>query len=309
MSETNENKSKAEQMKATANAAYQKASEKADALYNKLPLDSINEKLASKGIKVDVKSRKFKLALAGVAALLVVLLVWFGCRGGEKNNAGGGRNSSAKVNPNAAFVFGPKWHTDEGVEFLKSLVPQAHEFMAWFKTVDKLGIKMRDYPELQVKSFREILKFFREKEEFEKVYQEQLKEITAEDSTYQVEVNLERQMELNRHWHYIQDNFVNCFNQRLGEIRSVFQVVELDVPSLRLESKADGYSGEVWRGQCRLFDTQTGAEFMENFSCMIEWDKNGDTKYDTRSYDRPIRLEWLWLHDVGQNNYLSDPRY
>ena len=116
-------------------------------------------------------------------------------------------------------------------------------------------------------------------------------------------------MELNRHWHYIQDNFVNCFNQRLGEIRSVFQVVELDVPSLRLESKADGYSGEVWRGQCRLFDTQTGAEFMENFSCMIEWDKNGDTKYDTRSYDRPIRLEWLWLHDVGQNNYLSDPRY
>ena len=115
--------------------------------------------------------------------------------------------------------------------------------------------------------------------------------------------------ELNRHLHYIEDNFVSCFNQRLGSVRSVFQVVELDMDSLRVESPADGYSGEQWKGKCRLHDSQTGGEYMENFSCMLEWDKSGDEKYNTRSYDRPVELVPLMLHAFGKNNYLSDPRY
>ena len=97
MSEQNENQSKSDQMKDKANAAYRKASEKADALYSKLPLDSINEKLAGKGIKVDVKSRKFKLALCGVAGVLVVLLLWFCCRGGVDSAAAGNAMGGSKT--------------------------------------------------------------------------------------------------------------------------------------------------------------------------------------------------------------------
>ena len=133
--------------------------------------------------------------------------------------------------------------------------------------------------------------------------------MTAEEANEEFKSFYEKAEEINRHWHYIQDNFVNCFNQRLGSVRSVFQVVELDMDSLRLESPADGYSGEQWNGKCRLHDSQTGGEYMENFSCMLEWDKSGDEKYNKRSYDRPVELVPLMLHDFGQNNYLSDPRY
>lgn len=45
---------------------------KADELYNKLPLDMINEKL---GGKIDVKSRQFKLIAGGVFAVIVILLI------------------------------------------------------------------------------------------------------------------------------------------------------------------------------------------------------------------------------------------
>lgn len=61
----NEAKEKAAEVKA-------QALNKADELYNKLPLDQINEKL---GGKVDVKSKKFKMIAAGVLALIVVLIL------------------------------------------------------------------------------------------------------------------------------------------------------------------------------------------------------------------------------------------
>ena len=59
----------------------------ADDLYNKLPLDKINEKL---GGKVDVKTKKFKIIAAGVLAVLivVVLCLIFG---------GGGAPSSSEI--------------------------------------------------------------------------------------------------------------------------------------------------------------------------------------------------------------------
>lgn len=62
-------------IKETANAVVNKA----DELYNKLPLDKINEKL---GGKVDVKSKKFK-TIAGcvVGALLVLILCLIFCGG------------------------------------------------------------------------------------------------------------------------------------------------------------------------------------------------------------------------------------
>ena len=317
MSEQNENQSKSEQMKDKANAVYRKASEQADALYSKLPLDSINEKLAGKGIKVDVKSRKFKLALCGVAGVLAILLLWFCCRGGEDNAAAGnpagsvaGGSQSAKVNPNAGYTPTPSF-TDAGLEFFKSLEPLAHEFLACYEVAGGSDFwkKLHNTPELHGKTFKEILKHFRENEEFEKKYQTKLQEITVEQANTKVKLSIEKNEELNRHWHYIQDNFVSCFNQRLGSVRSVFQVVELDVDSLYKESEADGYSGEQWNGKCRLHDSQTGGEYMENFSCMLEWDKSGDEKYNKRSYDRPVELVPLMLHDFGQNNYLSDPRH
>ncbi len=58
-----------------------KAIHKADELYNKLPLDEINHKLEKLPVKVDVKSRKFKLILAAIIVLTLVIITWHSCSG------------------------------------------------------------------------------------------------------------------------------------------------------------------------------------------------------------------------------------
>ena len=81
-------KNAAEEAAQKAKAAGLAAAEKADELYNKLPLDKVNEKL---GGKVDVKSKKFKIIAASVLVGLIVLvlaLVVFG---------GGGAPSSDEI--------------------------------------------------------------------------------------------------------------------------------------------------------------------------------------------------------------------
>lgn len=62
-----------EKGKEAAAGAAKAAAEKLDGLYNKLPLDKINEKL---GGKVDVKSPKFKLGVLIALVVLVVLILW-----------------------------------------------------------------------------------------------------------------------------------------------------------------------------------------------------------------------------------------
>ena len=59
---------------------------KADELYNKLPLDKINEKLAKLPYKLDAKSRGFKIGVAICAALIVLigLKIVFGGKSKEK---------------------------------------------------------------------------------------------------------------------------------------------------------------------------------------------------------------------------------
>ena len=66
----NENIDKA---KEAATGAAKAAAEKLDGLYNKLPLDKINEKL---GGKVDVKSPKVKLGVLVALVVLVLLILW-----------------------------------------------------------------------------------------------------------------------------------------------------------------------------------------------------------------------------------------
>lgn len=58
-----------------------KAIHKADELYNKLPLDEINHKLEKLSVKVDVKSRKFKLILAAIIVLTLGIITWHSCSG------------------------------------------------------------------------------------------------------------------------------------------------------------------------------------------------------------------------------------
>ena len=65
----------AEKVKDTAGKAIHKAGE----LYNKLPLDDINKKLEKLPVKVDVKSRKFKIALVVVIILLLMVALWRSC--------------------------------------------------------------------------------------------------------------------------------------------------------------------------------------------------------------------------------------
>ena len=75
---------KIQMAKESAINAANTAKDKADELYNKLPLDMINEKL--KG-KVDVKSKKFKHILSGVLCLVLVILVFNCCNGNKLNSS------------------------------------------------------------------------------------------------------------------------------------------------------------------------------------------------------------------------------
>ena len=62
-----------------ANEVAGKAIHKADDLYNKLPLDNINRKLEKLPVKIDVKSHKFKIALACVIVSVLGLFTWHSC--------------------------------------------------------------------------------------------------------------------------------------------------------------------------------------------------------------------------------------
>ncbi|MBR4673313.1 MAG: hypothetical protein IKP00_02520 [Victivallales bacterium] len=301
---------------------------KADALYNKLPLDAINEKLTGKGIKVDVKKRSFKLALSGIVTVLVILLVCLVFCGGNDNNTDGTTvakgGSSKKVDYSKATYPGNVnnyhlFYTDEGLAFFKSLRPCYREWKCAFdclvEMVEKGMISLKGIVEpgkslydcWKGKTASEVISFDRELwgEKGEELYQKKLAEFKPEESQRIYEIQLSMHEDKNLHLHYIQENFLSVFSQRLGEIRSVFKVVSLETVYLGAHSSDD--SDEVWRGKCKLHDTETGAEFLENYACSIDWDHSGDRKYYSNSFERPITLHWLWLHDIGKNNYLADP--
>ena len=69
----------AEETAEKANEVAGKAIHKADDLYNKLPLDNINRKLEKLPVKIDVKSHKFKIALACVIVSVLGLFTWHSC--------------------------------------------------------------------------------------------------------------------------------------------------------------------------------------------------------------------------------------
>ena len=69
----------AEETAEKANEVAGKAIHKADDLYNKLPFDNINRKLEKLPVKIDVKSHKFKIALACVIVSVLGLFTWHSC--------------------------------------------------------------------------------------------------------------------------------------------------------------------------------------------------------------------------------------
>ena len=67
----------------------------ADELYNKLPLDKINDKL---GGKVDVKSKKFKMGVFIAVPVLFLLIVWMIFSGGGKPSSSEISTSMRRLN-------------------------------------------------------------------------------------------------------------------------------------------------------------------------------------------------------------------
>ena len=275
---------------------------KADEPYNKLPLDKLNEKL--KG-KVDVKSRKFKRILGGSIAVLLILLLWFSC---HKDN------STSK--PTFHFIENQyfDYYSDSGLAFLKSLRPCYREWDCTFTCLcelsDKGLIKARTITEhWEGKTASECMAYTHKNwgEEGDKLYKELIDKADSKKIMQGYEYLLDHYVELNQHYRHIQENFVGVFNQRLGEIHSDFKVLSLEVLFKKIDASWE--NDEIWGGKCKLQNTITGAEFSEVFACMISWDNSGDKKYETRSYDRPIKLDWYMLHDIGDGNYLNDPRY
>lgn len=104
-------------------------------------------------------------------------------------------------------------------------------------------------------------------------------------------------------YNYIYNNMMESFNEQLVFAHSACRVVS--VQSVDFCEPASAEKGEVWLGNCTVEDKNSYAVVRhEYFACELFWDKTGDAKYETNSYDRPIRLEGLWLHSPDYNNYL-----
>lgn len=66
----------AEEMEKKVKDVAGKAMNKADELYNRPPLDGVNEKLKKLPIKIDVRSRTFKVILSGIIVLMLGIASW-----------------------------------------------------------------------------------------------------------------------------------------------------------------------------------------------------------------------------------------
>ena len=82
-------------MSANVNEIKNKIFDQADKLYNKLPLDKINEKL---GGKIDVKSKKVKMGVFVTIPVIFLLIIWIIFSGGGKPSSSEISSSIRRLN-------------------------------------------------------------------------------------------------------------------------------------------------------------------------------------------------------------------
>ena len=206
-----------------------KAANKADELYNKLPLDQINAKLRG---KVDVKSKNFKIAV-GVIAVFLVLLIVFCSAGGA---------SSAKI-PRPSIGLNQKILNLNDRDFA--------EFSACILV--KKSCKIR-FDEETFKEFIGRCKASlneKEQKEFQKKYDEIIANIKNERLFYKEEIA--RQKNQVKHMDIIKDKAPGIINKMLDE--SYDSCIKVDELSLSYTNEG---KDEFWAGVATLKNSKTG---------------------------------------------------
>ncbi len=178
MSEENKsNESNIENIKEQGKKVAKELTNKADELYNKLPLDQINEKL---GGKVDVKGKKFKIyaALGGIVAIILLLLTMCDREPRHKDHALTDNNREPRLNVHALAEdadaeqnriessLAPEERVDFRIAFLGIAVYEAKNIMEKVENDRKLAQKimgmndrernefmLKDYDGLTAKEF------------------------------------------------------------------------------------------------------------------------------------------------------------
>ena len=289
-----ESTNKFKQLKECVKSFAAKVINYADALYNKLPLDTINAKLNH---KVDVASRKFKMAFSAVVAIVFLLLL---------STCFITSSNKALIIPKLAYFYSP-----EHVEFELALIDAGLRpaWYAFFKAVpqashntfaglDARSVCTKEYVSSQfgeeaVKKFEEVLKS-QSKEEW-KDYAEKRK-IVVTDMAREVE--------------FILDNIVDTANKEIARRRIVHTIKAVKTIKKDTEMDSNGMPPmweDYWDGEFIAIDEQ-GRKFDKVFfSCAVSFDQNKTNRSDKKYCgDAPLKFSLIWFGTSFTNdNWMS----
>ena len=271
--------------------------DKADALYNKLPLDKINEKL--KG-KVDVKSRKFKtiLGVVGCAVVVLALLLCFSTSG------------DSRLIINYEGIFSPEYCRFHEKLTKAGLYPYYRSFFDALKAVGK----PQSMPDYQGMDAREVfsIDYVRQKfgEEAAQKFEEMLKakapgEWRKDESSW-----LETLHGCQRQHQIILDNVVKEANKELAKRDNPNTIVRVKMLKYdfgcTFHRVGDTYQ-DNWVGEFVVEDIQ-GREFDQvRFACNVSWERQkAKTRNVSDCGEAPLSFSLVWFGtDPHRDNWMA----
>ena len=303
MSEDNSSEKKSN-LNERSKAFVASVSDKTDELYNKLPLDKINEKF--KG-KVNVKGKKFKIVLLALVCCLLLLLLKV-CVFSS--------GSSQIIIPDYNYTWEPNF-----VKFFSKLVDAGFycQYMATINTLKENKVSLCNTYKGQDARTVCTEKFIREKhgDKVAEKFKEKLKSEQSGDwKTVSEEMDMAFQNK-SRIATFILDNIVDAANKELARranpntIKSVKKLFE-DM-STDFHGVGDTYQ-DNWEGEFIVLDEQQREFDKVFFACNVSWDKNKNSfkyKAKKRSYaqlpgDAPLKFDLVWFGTSFPNgNWMS----
>ena len=268
---------------------------KADDLYNKLPLDKINEKL--KG-KVDVKSSKFKKILGVAICCLLFLGIAMYCSS----------DGSKIIIPKFAYTYSPEYVKYRVKEIEAGLFPAQ---CAFFDATEAVG-KRTTYRDLVGKDAREIFSVDYVTKTYGKEaavkFDEVLKSKTKEEWEKEKDLNLMIVQDFGREVSFILEHIVDEANRELARrensntIKAV-KYVQRDSGANHVESIWE----DNWKGEFIVTDWE-GREF-DNvfFSCNVCFDMTKTNRSKKQLCgNAPLSLNLIWFGTNQMNdNWMS----
>ena len=270
---------------------------KVDDLYNKLPLDKINEKL--KG-KVDVKSSKFKKILCAVVCI-VILLALSMCFSSSKKDL---------VVPEIPYGWHPAHMKFQIAVINAGLFAQDKAFFDAQEVAENRKY-LKDFVGLDI---REVYNADYVKKTFGEKVLERYNEVLNSKTPQEWEEEAMQRLEIERGFlrtvQCILDNVVVEANKELASrdnpntIKRV-KFLETD-KSVDFHGIGDTYQ-DNWRGEFIVEDFQ-GREFDKVFfACNVSWDtKKAITGHPRRCGNAPLTFTLIWFGTNQMNdNWMS----